>query len=329
MADHGRTLAGGIVFYESLRAMVRAGVPLTRALASVRENLRGPWHTTMQELERQVAQGQPLSESMARFPEAFPTLERSLVRAGEQGGRMEEAIDQVLLILKRRRALRSQVIQAAIYPVILVHVAILVPGLSVWFQNGLIEYLGTIVPALLFVYGAAGAAVAFNTAARTSTTVGASWDSLKLRLPIVGGLFERAALARFARCLAALLRSGVPMLGALDQALDTLGNRVLKGKLQHAVRSVEKGERLSDAIAASGAFPHELHALVETGEQSGAMDDCLDHVADMLEDQLTSSIGNLTKVLPVVLLLMAMAYGVYRLIEQFLAVFGAMGGLGS
>ncbi len=311
-----RSTSSATLYYESLRTMVRAGLPLGRALSLVVEKTGGAFGAALAGLERGVQGGTPLHEGMARFPDQFPPLEQALVRAGEDGGRLEESLGEILKILYRQRDARNQMIQAAIYPLILVHATILVPAVVTWYLKGLAAYLAVVLPALAMLYGFAGIAWFVNSRAKSGGAFGAAWDGFKLRVPWTGGIHRRTALARFARCLGALNRSGLPVFGALEHSLRAVGNEALRARLARAVRGVEDGQTLSEAIVATGAYPREVDAILETGEQSGAMDTCLERTADLLDDEAAHSLAKLSKILPILLLLAAMAFGAMQILSQ-------------
>ncbi len=321
MSLRSAPLKRSIAFYEGLRTMAKAGVPITRTLSTIARNVTAGWRPVVNGLEKNVLEGKPLHEGMALYPGIFTPLEQALVKAGETGGRIEESLEQILRIQKRQLEMRNQVVVALIYPAILVHAAILLPPLIEWVQRGPLAYARAIALPLVILWGAVGGLFLFDSLVRAGGPIASLWDSLKIHLPWFGGLFARSALSRFTRCLSALHRSAVPLLLSIDTATAATGNDAIRHRLRSITPGVQGGKTLAEALAATGAYPHEALVILETGEQSGAMDVCLERVADALDDDIHHSLQKIAKVLPVVFLLIAIGYGVYQLLGMLAGIF--------
>ena len=314
----GRSGRGQLVLTtRQLATLVKAGMPLLRALRTVADQLDpGPLREVFGAVATDVESGVKLSEAFARYPRWFPPFYVNMVRAGEVGGLLDEILKRLAELLEKQQRLRDRVKSALMYPafVMLAAVGILII-LMVFvvptFLNMFTELGSTLpLPTLILVttctwlrrwWWVALAALASGVVglrAFLQTPPGRRLgDRAVLYAPVFGSLVERLLIARFARTFGTLLSSGVPILGALETVRATVTNVVLDGALQDVERSLKVGESLARPMELSGVFPPLVTRMVALGEETGQLDRMLMQVADSYEEEVEVQLAGLTQLL--------------------------------
>ena len=272
----------------------------------------------------QIMEGAPLHEALAAYPGVFPALYRSMVEAGEAGGRLEEVLDRLADYAEARRALRQTISVALIYPAILTIVSLLVVTVLLIYVVPevvrVFEQTGQTLPLLTrgliatshffrsFGWLLCGAALAFLLLWKyllKRVGIRKRWDRLLLRLPYVGRLNRMIHAARLTRSLAILTKSGVPLLEALAISSRMTLNIPLRQAVQDAAVVVREGGRLHRALDNSGWFPPLLIHMIASGEESGELENMLERAAAQEERELETIIATSTSLFePVIILLM-------------------------
>ncbi|MEO0531983.1 MAG: type II secretion system F family protein [Planctomycetota bacterium] len=314
--------------YNQLAALLRSGVPLLRSLAVVKEQASNrPLQAVLDDVHAQVEEGASLAEAMQRHPRAFGELAVSMVRAGGEGGFLEDSLDRVSAFTEQQAELRGKVIGALAYPVILCVIGVLVvSGLVVyavpmvaeifqrlrergelpWVTEALLAVSAFLGDYGLFVLGGI-AAVAYGVGQWAGTDRGRDTiDKLRLRTPLLGPISRSLSVARLCRVLGTLLKGGVPIVRALDIAADSAGNRVLTGVVRDAAENIQSGESLAGPLGASGDFPRDVVEMIAVAEQSNSLETVLEQVADSLERSTWRKIELAVRLLePLMLVLLA------------------------
>jgi type IV pilus assembly protein PilC len=319
-------------FLRQLAVLVRAGVPLLRALETLaRQAASAEVRGLLEQLAAAVRAGKSLSAEMAQEGRIFSTLEVGMVRAGEAGGTLAEVLARIAAGRDRRQRLRRRLRAATAYPLlVMVVAAAIVAGLLLFvvprFQEIFATQLrGQPLPALtqavistaLFLRThalAGGAALAGTVLAlrwALATLRGRRWrDQLLLRMPLLGGLGRRLAVAAFARTLGSSLESGVALLPALALARDTAGNVVVARGLSGVMARVKAGDGLAGPLRAVPVFRGMPADMIEVGEESGALPEMLQRVADVYEDEVDVALAGLvTLIEPALIVVMALVVG--------------------
>jgi len=316
------------VLYGQLADLLRSGVPLLRSLEVLQRQTTNPrLKLTIEELRARVEEGASLADAMARDVRVFGEMAVSMVRAGGEGGFLEESLDRVAEFTEKQDDLRSRVAGALAYPAILAVVGTsIVTVLMIFFvpqfaelfsqlrQSGHLPFLtdwllwlsdalrqwGWLLLALLVA--AVGLA-----RAKLATEAGQRWrDRMKLKLPVAGGIFLNLAVARFCRVLGTLLRNGVPILKALEISSDATGNRMLAAAVCEAAENISAGERLAAPLMACGHFPIAVIEMIAVAEESNTLERVLVEIADGLERRTWRQLDLLVRLLePFMLLIMA------------------------
>jgi general secretion pathway protein F len=291
--------------YGQLADLLQSGVPLLRALQVLQQQAshRGLAHV-LQKIHRHVEDGATLAEAMRQFPRVFGEMAVSMIRAGGEGGFLEEALSRVAEFTEAQEDLKKRTIGATIYPVILsIFGLIIVTVLLIFFVPKFEELFDNLrerneLPFLtdwllwtsnkLQHWGIwlLAAAVGAGLYARRwfGTEAGKLyWDRTKIRLPVAGPIFLNLAVARFCRVLGTLLRNGVPILRSLEIASAAAANRVLAAAIRDATENISAGESLAKPLAESGQFPPTVIEMIAVAEQSNNLENVLLDIADGLE----------------------------------------------
>lgn len=310
------------VFSRQFATMVNSGLPLLRSLSILEQQ------TESKELARivgkvrlEVEQGSSLSAALARYPKAFNRLYVAMCRAGETGG----VLDSVLLRLadntEREVSLRQKIKSAMTYPVMVSGLVVVILSAMMIFVvptfKGLFLSLGGTLPLPTRVLIGASdllksklpfvilffVILVFVIRRWKKTEGGRHFlDVLKLRLPIFGPLFHKAALARFARTLGVLSRSGVPILQSMDIVKETVNSSPVARAVVDVQASVKEGESLAAPLARHKVFPPMVVQMMAVGEETGALDTMLEKVADFYDEEVTSAVDSLTSLIEPILI---------------------------
>jgi len=316
------------ITYGQLADLLRAGVPLLRALetiakAGINERLAG----VLRRVGEGVSGGKDLAEAMGEFPEAFSPLHVAMVRAGEKAGFLEDVLSNLSNFIERVDELQGKIRGAMIYPVVLT-----VLGMSVtvfmlmWFVPRFKTiFVGRDLPfvtELMFgisdtlvnnwplVFGAVVGVVLAVVLMLRSEAGALLWARVKLRLPILGRVVRTIAITRFCRVLGTMLANGVPILQALHISKDATGLPVLAGHIEEAAESVRGGETLAEPLRASGMIPPQILEMIAIAEESNQLDRVLVEIAETVERRTDRQVDQAVHLIePLILVLMAAMIG--------------------
>lgn len=344
----GVSLRDKVVFTRTFSTMIDAGLPIVQSiemLATQSESLH--FRRILATVKADVESGKSLSESMAVHPRVFDQLFCALVAAGEAGGILDIIFRRLATYMEKAASLRRQVMRALIYPSAILTVGIIVmivmmtkvlPVFEKMFKDlgaGSLPALTRFVLAIshgiadniIFVLGGLGLFVAgFVAAARTEK--GRYFiDAFTLKAPIIGPVIRKIAVARFTRTLGTLLNSGVPILDALDIVAKTSGNLVVARGILYARAKIEEGKDIASPLLETGIFPPMVVQMIGVGEQSGAMDEMLQKIADFYEEEVDVAVGAMTSLLgPLMVVALGGAVG-GMLIAMYLPIFEVAGNI--
>jgi len=319
-----------LVLFQALATLLRAGIPLAASLEGSMQQTQSPLlRQVLGEVLRRVQGGSSFSEALAAHPQIFTELYISMIRVGEVAGILDQVLQRLAQLGTQELETRSRIRAALVYPLVLVGFAFLVvnglligvlPRFVEVFQTSQIELpwptrllLGLSWVVRRFWWALALlAAGAFGWASRSyATPPGRLWvDQRLLSLPVVGELSRKIIIARIARTLGAMLRTGVPLLEALIAVEKTVQNVVFNRALQQTRLAVAEGKSLSEPWAASGLFPPLVLQMVSVGERTGQLDEKFLEIAAFYDPEIELTVRNLTTLLePVLLLTMGLVVG--------------------
>ncbi len=299
--------------YIQFADMLQAGVPVLRALRVLAGQKDARISTVFREVAGAVAEGEALGDAMGRRPEIFKPTHVAIIRAGEKGGFLEDAVARLGQFVEGQAELKSKLTGALIYPIVLVSMgciilvvifAVLIPMVKKNFDRiedlplvtdvvfGIAAVVSRHAPVALGVL--AVVVVAFVVACR-HPAFRRTLDRVMLRLPAVGALVRAVAIARFARMLGTMLRNGVPMLGALATSKAAAGNVVLEEAIEEASVAVGAGAALAPSLGKSGLFADDVIEMLTVGEEAGNIDKVLVRIADTVETRVERLLTNLIR----------------------------------
>jgi type IV pilus assembly protein PilC len=318
------------VFSRQFATMINSGLSLLRALTILADQTANKrLAQVVGEVRAEVEKGTALSVAFAQHPKVFNRLYVSMIRSGEVGGFLDQVLLRVAETLEREVALRSKIKSAMTYPVVVFAMVLLIVSAMLVF----------IVPMFKTLYASLGGQLPLP----TRILVGVSdvvkkgfpfvivgivlfsfgfrrWlstpsgryrmDAFKLKAPVFGPLFHKTALSRFSRTLATLLRSGVPILQALEIVSDTVNNGVMRKAVKDVQDSVREGESLAVPLAKHAVFPAMVVQMLAVGEETGALDTMLSKVADFYDQEVEAAVEALTSLIePILIAFMGGAVG--------------------
>ncbi|MBI4259533.1 MAG: type II secretion system F family protein [Actinobacteria bacterium] len=305
------------VFSRQFATMVNSGLPILRALAILSDQTESKELTkVLTQVRIDVERGSSLSEAMTRHPKVFTNLYIAMIRSGEVGGVLDSVLLRLADNIEKEVALRQKIKSAMTYPVVvLLMVGMILTAMLLFIVpqfEGIYANLGGTLPlptrillgtsALIrnfwFVWLAltVGFVIAFRRYKKTERGR-AQVDMLKLKVPVFGNLFHKSALSRFANTLGVLLRSGVPILQALDIVKDTVNNKVISVAVSDVQSSVKEGESIAKPLGKHAVFPPMVVQMLAVGEETGAVDSMLEKVAQFYDEEVTASVDALTSLI--------------------------------
>ena len=331
-AEKKKILAKDIaVFFRQLATMMAAGVPLVQSFEIIG---RGHDHAGMRELlltiKGDVESGTALSDALGKHPLHFDSLVVSLVGAGEQAGVLETLLDNIATYKEKTEALKAKIKKAMFYPTAVIVVAIIVTAILLIFVvpqfEDLFNNFGADLPAFTrFVVNMSeflqarwwivlgfviAAVVGFSQAKKRSLAFNRLLDRAILKMPIVGPIMHKAAVARYARTLSTMFSAGVPLVEALESVAGATGNVVFSDATLMIRDSVATGQQLQFAMSQTGLFPNMVEQMVAIGEESGALDAMLSKVADFYEAEVDDAVDALSSLLePLIMSILGILIG--------------------
>jgi len=318
------------VFFRQFSVMIDAGLPLVQCLEILGANQENPsFQKTLLGVRTSVEGGATLANAMRLYPVVFDDLSTNMVEAGETGGILDIILQRMAIYVEKAVKLRAAVKSALIYPVAVVSLAVLiVAALLKWvvpiFAN-LFVGLGVALPLptriviglssfvgefwWFFIVGAVG--IFFGVKQVRKHPRGRYYfDAMLLKLPIIGSLLRKIAVARFTRTLGTLITSGVPILEGLAITARTSGNAVLEEALMKVRKAIEEGRTIVDPLRECGVFPNMVTQMIGVGEATGAMDAMLQKIADFYEDEVDAATKDMLAMLePVIIGLLGVTIG--------------------
>jgi type IV pilus assembly protein PilC len=318
------------IFFRQFSVMIDAGLPLVQCLEILAANQENPtFQKTLNGVRTTVEGGATLANAMRQYPTIFDDLTTNMIEAGETGGILDIILQRLALYVEKAVKLKSAVKSALIYPVAVISLAVLIVGaLLKWvvpiFSN-LFAGLGVALPLptrivmglsafvgqfwWFFIVGGVG--IVFGIKQIRKDPRGRYWfDYTLLKLPIVGILLRKIAVARFTRTLGTLITSGVPILEGLSITARTSGNAVLEEALMKVRKAIEEGRTIVDPLRESGVFPNMVTQMIGVGEATGAMDNMLQKIADFYEDEVDTATKDMLAMLePVIIAVLGVLVG--------------------
>ncbi|MEH6469744.1 MAG: type II secretion system F family protein [Halopseudomonas sp.] len=306
------------MFTRQLATMMKAGVPMVQAFDIVAGGVEKDGLKKMiYDLRNEVASGTGLAASLRKYPLYFDDLFCNLVHAGEQSGALETMLDRIATYKEKTEQLKAKIKKAMTYPIAVIIVGVIVSAILLikvvpQFES-IFKGFGADLPAFtkfvvnLSVYAQAywymalaaimGAGFVFKMTHRKSEAFRDAIDKFTLKMPVLGNILHKAAIARFARTLATTFAAGVPLVNALESAAGASGNVIYRTAILQVRNGVSTGQSLQNATRMTGVFPNMAVQMIAIGEEAGSLDEMLDKVASFYEDEVDNAVDNLTSLM--------------------------------
>jgi type IV pilus assembly protein PilC len=330
-----------VIFSRQLATLIDAGVALVQALGILTEQIENiSLKNVVITMCRDIEAGVSFCDALAKHPNVFPGLFINMARAGEASGMLADVLDRLATYLENSAALMRKIRSSLVYPAVVISMAILITTVLlvkvVPTFKGIFEMLGGQLPLptriligisdllrkylvfVLFSFGFLG----FLFKRYINTEKGRyNFDARKLKLPVLGPLFRKVAVAKFSRTFATLIKSGVSILNALDIVAKTSGNKAIEEAVMNSRISVREGEPIFYPLSKSGVFPSMVCRMVAIGEQTGQLEKMLTKIADFYDDQVNATVAGLTSIIePLVIAFLGIVIGGI-VISLFLPIF--------
>lgn len=318
------------IFTRQLATLIGAGLPLVRSLNILRDQMKqGTFRNVIDNLSQQVEAGGTFSDSLLKHPTIFSKLFVNTVKAGEAGGVLEVVLTRLAEFNEKAERLRSRIRTALVYPILVIAIAVTV----------LVFLIIFVIPKFMELYKEIGSSLPLPTLIllKLSNFLQYRWmigvlfivgmvivykfltkipairylvDRIKLRLPVLGVLIQKVSIARFSRTLGTLISSGVPILQALMITKDTAGNDVIARSLGKVHDSIREGESIAGPLGKTRIFPLMVVNMINVGEETGALDQMLNKIADTFDDEVDATVSALTSLLePILIVFMGLIVG--------------------
>jgi len=334
-----------VTFTRLFATMIDAGLPIVQCLDILQGQTDNKnFAVVLRDIKASVEQGATFSDSLRRHPKVFDHLYVNLVQAGEVGGILDTILSRLAIYIEKAMKLKRQVRGAMAYPSIVIVVFILVlsillifviPGFETMFKDfGAKDELPALTKLVMAVSRGVVSNGLFFLLGMIGTVVGVSYtyktprgrrfiDRMLLRLPILGDVLRKIAVARFTRTLGTLLTSGVPILDALEIVAKTAGNVVVEEAIMYSRQKISEGKNMAQPLLETNVFPSMVVQMVGVGEQTGALDTMLNKIADFYEEEVDVAVSSLTSLIEPVM--MVGVGGTVVLIAMYLPIFSIAG----
>ena len=303
-----------VIFTRQLSTMISAGIPLLESLEILQEQQENPgFAMALGDIVDRVRSGSDFSLALGEHTKIFPRIYVSMVKAGETAGQLDVILTRLAEYQEATAKLIREIKSAMTYPVISL---CLIFGITAFLMVGIIPKfkeiftaLGVELPAITvfllqtsdfiianwyyILGGIIGAIIGFVFYSKTDMG-GMQVDWIKLKMPIFGNLFQKVAVSRFSRTFATLIRSGVPILGALEIVASTAGNRIVEDAVKASMNSVRSGESLAEPLAQFWVFPPMVTRMISIGERAGALESLLEKISEFYDAQVSTTVEALT-----------------------------------
>jgi len=338
-----------VVFTRQFCTMIDAGLPLVQCLDILsRQQENKTFKDILVNVKESVESGSTFAEALRKHPKAFDELYVNLVAAGEVGGILDTILNRIAAYIEKAMKLKKQVKSAMTYPTTIIGIAVLVITVILLFvipqfQSMFADFGQTLpIPTLMviamsefiqsyFIHIGVGIWLFVFAFKRTYRTKRGREiiDELSLKVPVMGILIRKVAVAKFTRTLGTMISSGVPILDGLDIVAKTAGNKTIEKAIYAVRQSISEGKTIAEPLEKSGVFPSMVCQMIAVGEQAGAVDTMLNKIADFYDDEVDDAVENLTAMMePLLMLFLGTTVG-GLVIAMYLPIFqmaSAVGG---
>lgn len=319
-----------VIFSRQLSTLVSSGVPIVQGLTILSEQAENPnFKLVLTMLRTDIEAGLSIADGMKKHPNAFTELYVAMIRAGEVGGILDTILERLSAYLEANEALKSKVKSAMMYPAVVLSAAGLITIFLIVF----------VIPIFKDIFSSFGAKLPFITQTLINISDfckhyilfclpplgGGVWlfkkwlktekgqwkfDEFSLKLPVIGLLLKKVAIAKFSRTLGTLIKSGVPILQGLETVAKTAGNKVIEKAIDSSRDSIKEGGRISDPLKKANIFPPMVIQMISVGEETGGLDTMLTKIADFYDAEVDTAVKGLTSMIePLIMIILGVVIG--------------------
>lgn len=306
-----------VVFTRQFATMISSGIPVLECLDILEDQAEQPgFKLCIGQVGESVRGGSDLSDAMSAYPKVFERIYINMIKAGEASGQLDVILGRLAGFMEAAAKLKAQIKSAMTYPVIsLVMILLITTGLLMFvipqfevifrsmnidlpLPTKIVLFMSLVMNEyFLYLFGSIAAVITAFVMIKKTEKGAYAFDWLMLKLPVFGDLNKKVCLARFARTFSTLIRSGVPILGALEIVATTAGNRVLERTIDSAKDSIRQGNQLCDPLKNSPIFPSMVVRMIEIGERAGALEQLLEKIAEFYDDEVEATVETLTSLI--------------------------------
>ncbi|MCD6311207.1 MAG: type II secretion system F family protein [Elusimicrobia bacterium] len=330
-----------VVFSRQLSVMINAGIPIVQAMSIIGDQVENPYFKeVVNNIREDIEGGTSIADALEKYPDCFDTLYVNMARAGELGGILDVILDRLSTYLEAAEELKGKVKGALTYPIVVVFICLgvtifllvfvvptfkevfssfgnelpgptqIVVDLSDFFMQNLLAILATIAIAV------------FGMKKFASSDVGKKFlEPRMLKAPVIGPLLVKTATAKFTRTFGTLVKSGVPILSAMETVAKTAGNWAVEEAVMNAREAIREGEKIAEPLARSGIFPSMVNQMVKVGEETGNLDVMLTKIADFYDTEVEEAVKSMTSLIePLVIVFLGVVVGAL-VIAMYLPIF--------
>lgn len=338
-----------LIFTRQLATMIDAGLPLVQCMDILgTQTDNKAFGKILLSVKGHIETGATFSESLRKHPKVFDELYVNLIAAGEIGGILDTILGRLSEYIEKAVKLKRQVKSAMVYPISILCIAIIVVAVMLGkvipvFEDMYKEFKGAVLPKPTQIVISISNSFTSNWYIYFGTLFGfiifMGWvlknpqgrkvfDAVILKTPVIGGVLRKIVVARFTRTLGTLLSSGVPILDSLDICAKTSGNKTVEAAIYHAREKISEGKDLASPLMETGVFPSMVVQMISVGEQTGAMDQMLQKIADFYEEEVDVAVGAMTSLMePIMMVFLGGLVG-GLIVAMYLPVFELAGNIG-
>lgn len=331
-----------VVFVRQFATMINAGLPLVQCLDILgTQGTSKVFNRTIMDIKGRIEQGDTFADSLRRHPKVFDSLFCNMIEAGEIGGILDVILLRLAAYIEKAMALKGRVKSALVYPVSIVVIAtgvvsflliFIIPQFATMFNDmgGMklpavtlsVLFLSDMLVHKWYIFVGIPIAIYFILARVNSTDKGKlAIDSVLLKLPVVGVIIQKVAVAKFTRTMGTLISSGVPIIEGLSITSKTAGNKVIENAITEVIEDIKQGKGLGEPLRAQGVFPPMVVQMIEVGEQSGALDTMMNKIADFYDAEVDDAVEGLTSLMePILIVFLGVTVG-YVVIAMYMPIF--------
>ena len=337
-----------VIFTRQLSTMVDAGLPLVQSLEILGEQQENKvFRKKLRDIRSDVETGSTLAESMKKHPDVFDNLYCNMIDAGEVGGILDTILSRLALFMEKSMALKKKIKGAMTYPVICLAISLIVMSVMLIFVvpvfQKMFEDFGSALPGptqmvvdmseftkrnILYMAAALGALIYAIKRTYKTEKGQIKIDAMLLKMPIIGPLLRRVAVAKFSRTLGTMLQSGVPILESLNVVARTSGNKIIEQAVFRVADAIQEGRAIVEPLEETGVFPSMVVQMINVGESTGALDTMLSKIADFYDEEVDQAVENLTAAIePLMMVFLGGMIG-GLVVAMYLPIFSMAGAIG-